>query len=570
MVTDSFSIILILRIIRVLLLSRLLSGKIARALVMFSSVIRRSTDVLELMLIYLAVGMVVFGPLIFYAEQGSYDDESGLYMRPTVTGDVDGTTEVTPFTSIPQCFYWVVVTMSTLGYGDLYPTSAGGKVVCSLCVVCGIVMIAMPISIIGTTFTKEYDEERAKLKLYAEEARDVRLNEAAAAALHAASHASLDSAIKSLHQHHQLHHKGRTPRRVLNRMRSMSTEVFEALHTQLTASVKELKFGLDDVQALRPLEQMTAEQKAAAALLAQMSSDEAKVAVMLSAAARDDAERVLNLLHTGVSPSACDYDKRSGLHVAASEGSLAVVNCLIAKGADVNCVDRFGHTPLDDAVKTDNTDVVEALRLAGGQHSDAFQKAAPLSPEAALASQLLVEAASEEARIALLLFAASRDDVNRCRLLLDSGVLPSAMDYDLRSGLHVAASEAAAAVVQLLIERRADVNARDRWGHTPLDDAATSGARDISDALIAAGGIHSEEFLRKAAASSLPSAATTLRTAPQPPSAPVVASPLTRVPSLSVIPEHADHTSDRLEAIELEEKVSDLPRWEHLARMPAP
>ena len=587
LISDSFSVVLILRIIRVLLLSRLLSGKIARALVMFSSVIRRSTDVLELMLVYLAVGMVIFGPLIFYAEQGSYDDESGQFLRPTVTGDVDGTREVSPFSSIPQCvsvihshtsvtlsracltriihsmtaddshphippcvqFYWVVVTMSTLGYGDLVPTTGGGKVVTSLCVVCGVVMVAMPISIIGTTFTKEYDEERAKLRLYAEEARDLRLAELAATQLHAASTASLDLAVKSRSLREQSSQRSaRAPRRVLNRMRSMSTEMFEALHSQL-------KIGPSDDSAHpprhQPLEQMTAEQRAAAALLAQMSSEEAKVAVMLSAAARDDAERVLSLLQSGVSPSACDYDKRSGLHVAASEGSLAVVNCLIDRGADVNCVDRFGHTPLDDAVKAGNADVIDALRLTGAQHSETFRRAAPMSPEAALASQLLVEAASEEARVALLLFAASRDDVDRCRMLLDSGVLPSAMDYDQRSALHVAASDAAAAVVRLLIDRRADVNARDRWGHTPLDDAASIGAREVTEALTRASAIHSEEFLRKAAAAALP-----LTTAHPHPQVAPVASPR----SLSVIAE--DDSSERLEAIEMEEKVSDLPRWE--------
>ena len=504
LVSNNFSIILILRIIRVLLLSRLLSGKIARALVMFAGVVRRMTNVLELFLIYLITGMVVFGPLIFFAESGSWDSSQGQFTRLTVTGDVDGSRETSPFTSIPDSFYWVIVTMSTLGYGDLYPTSPGGKVICSVCILSGVVMIAMPISILGTSFTKEYDDERLKLEGYAEDECEKRMAKLAMERLHAASSEGLRRALENGSLRDNIASKdglARAPHRMLNRIRSMSTEMFDALHGQL-------KIGLE-FDGSQPADQPhtatkrreTAEEKAAAALLAQVSLEEAKVAVMLSAAARDDAERVVSLLRDGVSASASDYDKRSGLHVAASEGALRVVQALLDRGAEVNALDRFGHTPFDDATKQGDTDVIEVIEAAGGIHSDAYHKELPLSKEAALAAQLLNEAASEEVRVALLLFAASRDDVERCRMLLDSGVLPSAMDYDQRSALHIAASDAAVNVLELLIERRADVQATDRWGHTPLDDAVTYGhVRENTDALIEAGATHSQEFIRSRAA----------------------------------------------------------------------
>ena len=413
--------------------------------------------------------------------------------------------QTTPFTSIPQSFYWVIVTMSTLGYGDLYPTSAGGKVICSLCILSGVVMIAMPISILGTAFTKEYDDERVRLQSYAEEESERRAAKLAMERLHAASSEGLRRALETRSLRDSVAGKdglARAPRRMLNRIRSMSTEMFDALHGQL-------KIGLefDGAHAAdQPLSgggkrHQTAEEKAAAALLTQVSVEEAKVAVMLSAAARDDTERVLSLLRDGVSASASDYDKRSGLHVAASEGALRVMQALLERGADANALDRFGHTPLDDATKQGDADVVDALRAAGGAHSEAHLKEAPLSKEAAMAAQLLTEAASEEVRVALLLFAASRDDVQRCCMLLDSGVLPSAADYDLRSALHIAASDAAVDVLRLLIERRADVQALDRWGHAPLDDAVTYGhVRENTEALIEAGATHSEEFMRSRAA----------------------------------------------------------------------
>lgn len=41
-----------------------------------------------------------------------------------------------------------------------------------------------------------------------------------------------------------------------------------------------------------------------------------------------------------------DYDKRTALHLASSQGHLNIVEFLLDKGADVNCVDRMGFSPL--------------------------------------------------------------------------------------------------------------------------------------------------------------------------------------------------------------------------------
>jgi ankyrin repeat protein len=46
-----------------------------------------------------------------------------------------------------------------------------------------------------------------------------------------------------------------------------------------------------------------------------------------------------------------DYDKRTPMHVAASEGKLEVLKLLVSKGGDVNPEDRWQRTPLSDALE---------------------------------------------------------------------------------------------------------------------------------------------------------------------------------------------------------------------------
>ena len=64
-----------------------------------------------------------------------------------------------------------------------------------------------------------------------------------------------------------------------------------------------------------------------------------------------------------------DYDGRTALHVAACEGHLEVVKYLLEHGASVHLRDRFGHSPLDDAVRFGHEEVVEILVNTGAHLS---------------------------------------------------------------------------------------------------------------------------------------------------------------------------------------------------------
>ena len=62
--------------------------------------------------------------------------------------------EDSAFSSIPLTIWWSIITVTTVGYGDVTPTTAQGYVIASFCAVCGILLISMPIAIVASTFSE--------------------------------------------------------------------------------------------------------------------------------------------------------------------------------------------------------------------------------------------------------------------------------------------------------------------------------------------------------------------------------------------------------------------------------
>lgn len=98
-------------------------------------------------------------------------------------------------------------------------------------------------------------------------------------------------------------------------------------------------------------------------------------------------------------------------------------------------------------------------------------------------------------RVNDLIWAASKGDTRAIHQKWQHGADVGAADYDLRTPLHLAAAEGQMEVVKFFVERHAqgedgvDINPRDRWGGTPLDDAHFHGHREVIELLGRAGGV---------------------------------------------------------------------------------
>jgi len=138
-------------------------GKTNDGMKMFMRVMSQSYNALRIILFFLLLSMILFGCIIFEVEKGEWVSngraagldscDHGCYVRRTT--DQTGY-EISPFTDIPISFWWVLVTQTTVGFGDMYPTSRLGHAVGVITMVMGILVLALPITVIGANFAGFY------------------------------------------------------------------------------------------------------------------------------------------------------------------------------------------------------------------------------------------------------------------------------------------------------------------------------------------------------------------------------------------------------------------------------
>lgn len=137
-ILEFFSII---RIMRLFKLTRHSAG-----LKILIQTFKASAGELILLVFFLVLGIVIFASLVYYAER--------IQSNP----DND-------FNSIPLGLWWALVTMTTVGYGDMVPKTYAGMFVGALCALAGVLTIALPVPVIVSNFAMFYSHTQARAKL---------------------------------------------------------------------------------------------------------------------------------------------------------------------------------------------------------------------------------------------------------------------------------------------------------------------------------------------------------------------------------------------------------------------
>lgn len=131
-----------LRLLRFFRLFRLTAYTHSAQMIM--NVFRKRKNELGLSFI-LAVFLIIIASCVMYFVEHRYPTE-----------------ETSQFTSIPATIWWAVVSLTTTGYGDMYPLTSLGKAMASIIMLTGVAFFALPAGIITAGFIDEFRLNRVK------------------------------------------------------------------------------------------------------------------------------------------------------------------------------------------------------------------------------------------------------------------------------------------------------------------------------------------------------------------------------------------------------------------------
>ncbi|KAG9003097.1 hypothetical protein FRB94_003358 [Tulasnella sp. JGI-2019a] len=167
-----FSILRTFRLLRVFRPFRYSSTILLTIEVMYLTV-KRSQDALFALAFFVMMTLVVFSTLLYFAERGIWDDVIGTFVNS------DG--DPSQFESIPAAAWFVLVTITTVGYGEITPRSFFGRLVTVPLLMFGLLLIALPSFVLGREFSNLWEGMGgSKMLRFAQQRQAAQMREAAA------------------------------------------------------------------------------------------------------------------------------------------------------------------------------------------------------------------------------------------------------------------------------------------------------------------------------------------------------------------------------------------------------
>ena len=124
-----------LRILRLFRLTRIFKlGRDSSSLKLFVKALRGVRNELKFTLFLSTLAILFSASAIYYLEHEAQPEK---------------------FSSITESIWWATVSLATVGYGDVYPITPGGKIFASLISLIGIGIVAIPTGIISASFVEE-------------------------------------------------------------------------------------------------------------------------------------------------------------------------------------------------------------------------------------------------------------------------------------------------------------------------------------------------------------------------------------------------------------------------------
>ena len=142
LITFDLRIVRILRLLRLLRILKL--GKYSKSLRRIKNVLKDTKPQLSVTVFVAWILLVLASTLMFYAENDAQPDK---------------------FSNIGDSLWWAVATLTTVGYGDVYPVTVTGKLLSAIIALIGIGFVALPTGILSSAFVDNVRKDREKSKL---------------------------------------------------------------------------------------------------------------------------------------------------------------------------------------------------------------------------------------------------------------------------------------------------------------------------------------------------------------------------------------------------------------------